>query len=58
MVHDVFLKYMSMHKFQLGDVLVNKRHHYTVIFKCFVGSNGDFRTTDDFQFNISNFEKK
>jgi hypothetical protein len=43
---------------KLGDVLVNKRHHYKVVFKCFVGSKGDFRTTDDFQFNINNFEKK
>ena len=43
---------------KLGDVLVDKRQHYKVVFKCFVGSKGDFRTADDFQFNINNFEKK
>ena len=48
---------LDKNRLKLGDVLFNKRHHYTVIFKCFVGSKGDFRTTDDFQFNINSFKK-
>jgi hypothetical protein len=59
MVNDVFLKYKSMHKFQLGDVLVNKRHRYEVVFKSFVGDDTKvFRTVNDFRFDTSEFEKK
>ncbi len=48
-----------MHKFQLGDVLVNKRHRYEVVFKSFVGNSTEvFRTVNDFRFDTSEFEKK
>jgi len=48
-----------MHKFQLGDVLVNKRHRYEVVFKSFVGDDTKvFRTVNDFRFDTSEFEKK
>jgi hypothetical protein len=41
-----------------GDKLVNTKYGYEVIFKSFVqNSQVQFRTMDDFQFNISEFVK-
>ena len=45
-------------EFKKGDVLIEKKHKFEVVFKCYTTDPTQFKTDNDFQFIVKDFIKK